>query len=512
MSQASHTSEIKSPTFSTTPTWLNRARIISALAYILILIGYLIFIIVCIARYPSCERAPSTPWWFNSVFLRLSTRTLTFNDIQQKLNDYQSNFSLQALWLNPVMRLSAESNPLAWNDIEMNLGGESALMNLINKSHESDLRIIVDYPLNHLSIQSPKYLANDDSYFVWNDQGNLSNWVTVDNPQKSAWTYNNRKNSFYLHQFDRNSDAIDVNYRNNRVFKDVINSLSSWDTKYLFDGFNIQGISYAYEDYEYQNEDVNGSSRTRHLDEDYLLLARIKSEINPNKLLLLDSVDSLSTSNDQILTRYYGDENKSLGGVQIASINDYILTDAHSNNVTGIFHRYSQSIFFQRNQPLIWSSLSSNSQLNEAFFAACLFHVGVVAIDLERQGQQFTTDQLSRLRQISTFVRTLDVFRAGRIQQNILSDSKLLTIERARRGSRHHIIIINLSNTVREDKIELKEGNTNAVEVLLTNLANPGVKYETNALLDMTETIRLEPYEYIILRWSPSIDGLGIIF
>ena len=56
-------------TRTTRSAWLNRARIISALVYILFLLAYLIFIIVCIAVYPRCERAPATPWWVNSVFL-----------------------------------------------------------------------------------------------------------------------------------------------------------------------------------------------------------------------------------------------------------------------------------------------------------------------------------------------------------------------------------------------------------------------------------------------------------
>ncbi|UJR28852.1 hypothetical protein I4U23_010076 [Adineta vaga] len=511
MSQASHTTEVPNEVnSSSTPSWLNRARLISALVYILLLIGYLIFIIICIVRYPSCEQAPSTPWWLNSIFLRFSNRTMTFNDINQKLNDYQNKFSGQALWLSPVMPLSTELNPLTWTDVDINLGGENALVNLINKSHENNLRILVDYPLNHLSIQSSRF-PSDDLYFVWNNQGNQSNWITIDNQQQSAWTYHNAKNSFYLHQFSKNGDAIDINYRNNRVFHDIIDSFSIWENKFQFDGFNLQGVSYAYEDFEYRNESIN-AKRTRHLDEDYLLLARIRSEIDSKRILLLDSIDSLSTSNDQLLLRYYGDKKNSLGGIDIASIEDFILNDMKSSNVTSIFHRYYHSTYFEENRPFIWSSLSLNSKLNEAFFAACFFHLGVISIDIDRQGQQFTDEQLSRLRQISTFVRTLDVFRVGQIQQNILSNSQILTIQRGRRGSRHHMIIINFSNTIQEDRIELNEGITSAIEVLLTNKENPGLKYETNALIDMTESIRLEPYEYLIIRWSPSIDRLGIIF
>ena len=501
------------PITSLTPpsTWLKRARIISAAIYILLLTTYFIFIIVCIVLYPRCEQAPATPWWMNSVLLRFSNRSMKFNDLTEKINDYRSSFSMQALWLSPVLPLSDELNPLEWNKVDSNFGGENALTGLIDKAHENDVRILVDYPLNHLSIRSSYFTPNNDSYFVWNEQGNTSNWRTINNNQRSAWTYNNRKNSFYLNQFN-NDDAIDINYRNNRVFNDIIDSFSYWNKNFQFDGFNLQGISYAYEDYEYRNEIDNNNSRTRHLDEGYLLLARIRTEINKEKVLLLDSIDSLATSNEQLLTRYYGDNNNYLGGVQLASFHNFILLNESNANITVLFDNYYNSVFFKQDQPFIWSSLTSNSRINEAFFAACLFHMGAISIDIDRQAGQFSEEQLTRLRQIITYARTLDVFRAGSITQNVLSNTQWLTIERARRGSKHHMIIINFSGTEQEDTIKLNSGITSAVEILLTNIADPGTKYEKNALIDMKEPIRLKSYEYLIIRWSPSVEGLKIIF
>ncbi|CAF0712547.1 unnamed protein product [Adineta steineri] len=514
MVQASHvdesTDEFKTKDNSP-PSWLKRARIIAALIYIFLQTAYFIFIIVCIAVYPRCQQAAETPWWLNSVFLRFSTPTMKFNDLNEKLTDYKNNFSMQTIWLSSILPLSNELNPLTWTDIDATLGNNNTLINLIDKAHENNIRIIVDYPLNHLSIQSSYFISNDDDYFVWNEQGNTSNWMTIDNNQESAWTFNNRKNSFYLHQFYDNHDSIDINYRNNRVLNDTINSFSYWNKNFQFDGFNLQGISYTYEDYEYRNETDN-IKRTRHLDEDYLLLARIRTEIDKEKILLLDSIDSLSTTNDELLTRYYGDKNGYLGGVQLASLNNFILIDEFQTNITMLFNNYYNSIFIKQDQPFLWSSLSINSKLNEAFFAACLFHKGAISIDINKQGEQFTNDQLGRLRQITTFAQTLDVFRVGNIQQNILPNSQFLTIERTRRGARHHMIIINFSNIEQEDTIELKDGVTNAVEVLVTNILDSGTKYETNALIDMTKSIRLKPYEYLIIRWSPSIDGLGVIF
>jgi hypothetical protein len=497
----------------TPSTWLKRARIMTASIYILLQTAYFIFIIVGIVLYPRCERAVETPWWINSVFLRLSSRTMKFNDLNLKLDQYKNNFHMQALWLSPVLPLSNQLNPLKWQDVDNDFGGEEALTDLIKKVHENNIQILVDYPLNHLSIQSTYFNSSDDSYFVWNEQGNTSNWMTVNNNQQSAWTYDIRKNSFYLHQFQNNNDSIDINYRNNRVFNEIIDSFTYWQTMFQLDGFNLQGISYAYEDYEYRNEtNNNNTSRTRHLDEDYLLLARIRAEIEKKNILLLDSIDSFATTNEHLLRRYYSDKNGYLEGVQLASLNEFILVNESETNLTILFNNYYNSIFYEEKQPLLWSSLSSNSNLNEAFFAACLFHIGAISIDIDRQGEIFSIEQLDRLRQIITFARTLDVFRVGDIKPNILPNSQWLTIERSRRGLKHHMIIINFSHTEQENTIELKNGITNAVEILLTNIANSDTQYEKNSLIDMSKPIRLKSYEYLIIRWSPSIEGLKIIF
>ena len=491
--------------------WLKRARIICGIVYILLLLAYLILIITCIAVYPRCERASDTPWWINGVFIRFSTRAKNFNDLSQQLDAYRNNYSMQAVWLSTVLPLSGQSNPIDWTNTGNSPGDEQDLIALVTKAHDNGIRIVADYPLNHLSIQSPRFRANDYPYFVWNDQGNASNWTPAYNKQRSAWTYNTDRGSFYLHQFD-DSDAIDVNFRNNRVLDDVLRSFSYWEKNVSLDGFNIQGISYAYEDYEYRNETINEHGRTRHLEEDYLLLARIRLEVDAKKILMLDSEDSRFGSTEQSVARYFGDQNGHVGGVQLASVDDYVLTDARETNVTAIFDRYYGSSFYREKRTLVWSSLSSNSALNEAFFAASLFHSGAILVDVSRQEQRFTDEQLARLRQLIRWTRTLDVFRVGRIEQRILPDVQWLIVERARRGSKHHMIIINFGDTEQNHVIDLKEGIRNAVEVLMSNIADPGSRYETNALIDITKPVQLRPFEYLVIRWSPSIEGLGIAF
>ena len=496
---------------TTSSIWLKRARIISALVYILLQLAYFLFIIICIVIYPRCEKAAEPMWWMNSVYLRVSNHSIQFDELNQTLDDYRNIYGMDVLWLAPVLPLSNELNPLNWTSIGSNRGGESSLTNLINEAHKKHIKILVDYPLNHLSIQSSYFTSNDECYFVWNKQGNSSNWMTINDDEQSAWIYNNRVKSFYLSQFNNNGDSIDINYRNNRVFNDIINSFSHCDISFKFDGFNLKGISYAYEDYEYRNETNNHHSRTRHLEEDYLLLARIRATIDKSKIILLDAIDSLATSDDRKLTRYYGDKDSSLGGVQLASINNFILTNESEANVTDLFNRYYESIFFKEQQPFLWLSLSPKASLNEAFFAACLFHVGSISIDIDTH-KQFSNVQLGRLRDIMELTRKSDVFRVGRLQKNILSHSQLLTIDRARRGSKHYMIIVNFNDHDKTDTIKLKEGKTNAVELVITNKADLDDKYKKHGLIDMSESITLKPYEYIIIRWSATIEGLGIIF
>ncbi|CAF3521078.1 unnamed protein product [Rotaria socialis] len=486
--------------------WLRRARIISALVYIFLQIACFIFIIVCIVRFPRCQKASTTEWWMNGVILRFSNHTLKFNDLTRSLKEHKTRFNMHAIWFRPVFPLSNESNPLGWKGIDSSLGEEIDLINLTKRARDENIRIIIDYPLNHVSIQS-KYFNFNESYFVWNEQGNTSNWMTTNDNETSAWTYDKQKNSFYLHQFDNNNDSIDINYRNNRVLNDIIDSVSYWNTKFHFDGYNLPGLSYAYEDYEYKNDTDN--IQTRHLDEDYLLLARIRSEIDEKHILLFDSIDSLDTTDKKLLARYYGDQRKGLGGVQLASLNDYILPNETETNLTKLFESYYNSTFYKQKQLFVWSSLSSNAILNEAFFATCLFHTGTISID--QQGNRLLDNQLHRLRTIMSDTRKEDVFRDGKIKQTILPGSTLLTIERTRRGSKSYMIIVNFNDIDKNDKI-VDNDKPKKAEMFLNNEKFCDNTSATVRSIELKDSICLKPYGYIIIRWLPPIESLSTIF
>ena len=469
---------------------LQRARFIAAAIYFLLLLAYFITIVVFIVRYPRCAPVGETHWWENAVFLRFSSRTTQLNEISQRLDEFQQKISAQAVWIPTVFRLSDRGNPLDWRT-----SSDANLTNFIEKLHQNDLRVLVDFPVNQLSIQSAKFVENDRSFFVWNEGGNESNW-------NSSWIFDARTNSFYLRQLD-DPDAIDVNFRNNRVLDEFLAALADWHRKFAFDGWNLQGISYAYEDFDFRNNSAGQFDRTRHLEEDYFLLHRIRQEIAPEKILLLDRLDSLATTNESQLSRYFDDTAKFSPGVQLATIEDFVVSSR--TNVAELFDRYGKSTFYSNVQPFVWTSNSNDSTLNEAFFAASLFHLGSISIDVE-----FVPSD--RLGTLIKSLRKLDVFREGKIEQKVYAEKNWLTIERWRRGSRHYMIVVNFSEQDGEQQIELTRGLTSAVEAFSSNIANPSSRYETNSLIDMGKPIELKSYEYLIVRWSPTIDGLAILF
>ncbi|CAF1095513.1 unnamed protein product [Didymodactylos carnosus] len=489
------------------PKWISIARLITAIIYVVLLLVYLIIMILAIVLYPRCEKAPISEWWRNAVIIKVNLpdneNNVKFSNITNNLDSYKNDLNIQALLLSSIMPFNEKrSIPNEMQSVDATLGNEIDLKKLLQYAHDKDIRILIDFPLNHLSVKSPIFqssIMNETGmygqYFVWNNQMNTSNWLTMN--MEKAWTYNRERNSYYLHQFS--NDSADLNYRNNRVLKYLIDSFHYWNDQNI-DGFNIIGLSYAYEDYEYSNEEVF-HNKTRHLEEDFLLIGKIRS-LNTTKLYLLDTIDTKNTD-DNILNRYYG--NEIVKGFNVISANKYVLSaDNSDKNIIQLFDDYYRNSSLH-DKGLVWKTLLTNSSLNEAWFMATLFHNGLILID-DTQLSTLTDN----IRTLITIVRKESVFQVGNLRQEIIDNGTILTIERYRRGSKHHMIIVNFSSSQRQFKVILKEGVTNAVEIMVSSKTSE--KYVIGDLVAMNEEINLNAYEYLVIRWSATIEGLGVIF
>nr|CAD7594636.1 unnamed protein product [Timema genevievae] len=164
---------------------------------------------------------------------------------------------------------------------------------LVDKAKRLGIKVILDFVPNHTSKQHEWFLKSREreepytDYYVWRDSPSRStstrppnNWLSVFGG--SAWTWDNVRGQYYLHQFTE--DQPDLNFRSPAVRQEmkggrcfVINKLSVtkksplwWPrglrrySRYGLDcrrrrdrgafGFRVDAVSHLFEDYQFRDE------------------------------------------------------------------------------------------------------------------------------------------------------------------------------------------------------------------------------------------------------------------
>lgn len=121
------------------------------------------------------------------------------------------------------------------------------------------IKIILDYVPNHTSDQHEWFIKSEakdseyDNYFIWHDGKpnpdggqNLppNNWVSVF--YGSAWTWSEKRQQFYFHQFTKQQP--DLNYRHPPVVEKMKNVLRFWLEKGV-SGFRCDAVGKIEIDY-----------------------------------------------------------------------------------------------------------------------------------------------------------------------------------------------------------------------------------------------------------------------
>ena len=100
-----------------------------------------------------------------------------FKGIEQRL-DYLRDLGVQALWLSPIHPASSYHgyDVLDYSSVNPDYGTEDDLRSLINAAHDMDIKIFLDYVLNHSSSGHPWFLdakTGEDSpyrdYYIFSD-------------------------------------------------------------------------------------------------------------------------------------------------------------------------------------------------------------------------------------------------------------------------------------------------------------------------------------------------------
>ena len=123
----------------------------------------------------------------------------------------------------------------------------------LDEAHKRDIRVIIDFVMNHTSDQHPWFQASREDpdgpygdFYVWSDTDELyeeARVIFVDT-EPSNWTWDPVRQQYYWHRFF--SHQPDLNYDNPKVMEAMLEAMSFWLDMGL-DGFRLDAVPYLFE-------------------------------------------------------------------------------------------------------------------------------------------------------------------------------------------------------------------------------------------------------------------------
>jgi alpha-glucosidase len=232
----------------------------------------ILFVIVMIlprlfARRPSepTISAPPTEWWQRAVFYEVYPRSFadSNNDglgdlpgITSRL-DYLRDLGVDAIWITPCFpspQVDFGYDVSNYEDIDPIYGTLADLDRLITEAKKRNIRIILDFVMNHTSDQHPWFLDSKSSrtsahrdWYIWRDGKGPgkppNNWTSVFGG--SAWQFDPTTGQYYYHYFY--PQQPDLNWRNPAVKKAMLDSVRFWYERGIA-GFRLDAVDTLFED------------------------------------------------------------------------------------------------------------------------------------------------------------------------------------------------------------------------------------------------------------------------
>lgn len=210
-----------------------------------------------------------TRWWNETVFYEIFVRSFydsdgdgigDFNGLTQKL-DYlndgdpntDSDLGITGIWLMPIHESPTYHgyDAVDYRSINPDYGTMEDFRNFLDAAHERDIKVIIDYVMNHTSTEHPwfqKSAAGDSDY------RDFYRWSDTHPGFSGPWGQQVWHNQHDGQQFDEYyyglfwSGMPDLNYDNPAV-KDSMFAISDfWINEVGVDGFRQDAVIYIYED------------------------------------------------------------------------------------------------------------------------------------------------------------------------------------------------------------------------------------------------------------------------
>jgi maltose alpha-D-glucosyltransferase / alpha-amylase len=214
--------------------------------------------------------ALDTEWYRRAVFYEVMVRSFVDSngdgsgDLGGLISrlDYLQWLGVDALWLPPIYQSPLRDGGYDVSDFRSILpefGTVEEFRELVRKAHERNMRIVMDYPLNHTSDAHEWFQQSRSDpegpygdYYVWSDTDEKYPNIRIIfvDTEDSNWTFDPVRRQFYFHRFF--SHQPDLNFENPAVREEVLGIIRFWLDMGV-DGIRLDAIPYLFE-----SEDGNG--------------------------------------------------------------------------------------------------------------------------------------------------------------------------------------------------------------------------------------------------------------
>lgn len=217
--------------------------------------------------------APATPWWKNAVIYEIYPRSFQdsngdgigdLNGITARL-DYIKSLGVDAIWLTPIYpspQIDFGYDISDYLDIDPAYGTLADFDRLIAEAKKRNIRVVIDFVLNHTSNKHPWFVESATSrdnpkrdWYIWRDGKGPNqppnNWIS--SFHHPGWDYDAKTGQYYWHRFY--AEQPDLNWRNPKVAAAMEDVLRFWIARGVT-GFRLDAVSALFEDPALRDEPI----------------------------------------------------------------------------------------------------------------------------------------------------------------------------------------------------------------------------------------------------------------
>jgi alpha-glucosidase len=204
-------------------------------------------------------------WWHHAVFYEVYPRSFadSNNDgvgdlkgITSKL-DYLKQLGVDAIWITPCFpspQVDFGYDVSDYENIDPMYGTLADFDEMVSEAKKRDIKIILDFVVNHSSNQHKWFLDSKSSrtstkrdWYIWRDGKGPNqppnNWTSTFGG--SAWTLDPTTGQYYYHYFY--AEQPDLNWRNPAVKQAMLDAMRFWYKRGVA-GFRLDAVDTLYED------------------------------------------------------------------------------------------------------------------------------------------------------------------------------------------------------------------------------------------------------------------------